>query len=174
MRFPEKSSSSSGFTLIEMALVLVIIGLIIGAILKGQDLINSARAKRMSAWARSAETAQWAHLDRYGRFNGTAKDLASQMDTLKNATLNMGGYKLELSFVGRNRTMHINSTAGSSDDVATWYQSFDTSIDGESSPDDGSVFCNSTGPSPGSSAGSDWSSCQILQYNFATTKQRGD
>ena len=36
----------SGFTLIELAIVLVIIGIILGMILKGQDLIESARIKK--------------------------------------------------------------------------------------------------------------------------------
>ena len=35
----------AGFTLIEMAIVLVIIGLIVGAIMKGRDLIKSAQIK---------------------------------------------------------------------------------------------------------------------------------
>ena len=34
----------SGFTLVEIAIVLVIIGLLLGGILKGQELINSAQA----------------------------------------------------------------------------------------------------------------------------------
>ena len=34
----------SGFTLVEIAIVLVIIGLLLGGILKGQELINSASA----------------------------------------------------------------------------------------------------------------------------------
>lgn len=37
--------STSGFTLIEMAIVLVIIGIIIGAVMKGRDLIKSAQIK---------------------------------------------------------------------------------------------------------------------------------
>jgi len=38
-------TGSAGFTLIEMAIVLVIIGIIIGAVMKGRDLIKSAQIK---------------------------------------------------------------------------------------------------------------------------------
>ena len=36
-----------GFTLVEIAIVLVIIGLLLGGILKGQELINSARVRNL-------------------------------------------------------------------------------------------------------------------------------
>ena len=35
----------SGFTLVEIAIVLVIIGLLLGGILKGQEMINQAKIK---------------------------------------------------------------------------------------------------------------------------------
>jgi len=38
-------STDSGFTLIELSIVLVIIGLIVGAILVGQDLIKAAEIR---------------------------------------------------------------------------------------------------------------------------------
>ena len=38
-------SRQSGFTLVEIAIVLVIIGLLLGGVLKGQELINSAKVK---------------------------------------------------------------------------------------------------------------------------------
>ncbi len=38
--------SQAGFTLIEMAIVLIIIGIIIGAVVKGKDLVQSAKQKR--------------------------------------------------------------------------------------------------------------------------------
>jgi len=60
----------AGFTLIEMAIVLVIIGLILGAILKGQDLIENSRAKRFANFIRQAEIAQFAFLDRHGYYAG--------------------------------------------------------------------------------------------------------
>ncbi len=40
--------NQSGFTLIEIAIVLVIIGLLLGGVLKGQELINSAKVKNLS------------------------------------------------------------------------------------------------------------------------------
>jgi len=41
--------NQSGFTLIEIAIVLVIIGLLLSGILKGQELINSAKVKNIAA-----------------------------------------------------------------------------------------------------------------------------
>ncbi|NLI30893.1 MAG: prepilin-type N-terminal cleavage/methylation domain-containing protein, partial [Nitrospiraceae bacterium] len=39
--------NEGGFTLVELAIVLVIIGIILGSVLKGQDLVNNAKAKRV-------------------------------------------------------------------------------------------------------------------------------
>ncbi|MBU1345013.1 MAG: prepilin-type N-terminal cleavage/methylation domain-containing protein [Proteobacteria bacterium] len=51
----ERSANNKGFTLIEIAVVLVIIGLIIGAAVKGKDLIQSGKQKKfytnsLKAW----------------------------------------------------------------------------------------------------------------------------
>ena len=40
--------NQNGFTLIEIAIVLVIIGLLLGGVLKGQELINSAKVKNLA------------------------------------------------------------------------------------------------------------------------------
>jgi prepilin-type N-terminal cleavage/methylation domain-containing protein len=40
--------NQTGFTLIEIAIVLVIIGLLLGGVLKGQELINSAKVKNLA------------------------------------------------------------------------------------------------------------------------------
>ena len=59
-----------GFTLIELAIVLVIIGIILGAVLKGQDLIRNARAKKLIAQTTKWEAFTWSFMDQKGRFPG--------------------------------------------------------------------------------------------------------
>ncbi|MDX9713993.1 MAG: prepilin-type N-terminal cleavage/methylation domain-containing protein [Dissulfurispiraceae bacterium] len=64
-----------GFTLVELAIVLVIIGIILGAVLKGQDLIENANAKKIASIPSQWEVPMWAYYDRNGSFPGdSAKD----------------------------------------------------------------------------------------------------
>jgi prepilin-type N-terminal cleavage/methylation domain-containing protein len=57
--------SQSGFTLIEIAIVLVIIGLLLGGVLKGQELITSARVRNMISTQDGIKAAYFGFLDRY-------------------------------------------------------------------------------------------------------------
>jgi len=59
-----------GFTLVELAIVLVIIGIILGAILKGTELINNAKVKRLQNDLKGLEAAIWTFYDRTGRLPG--------------------------------------------------------------------------------------------------------
>lgn len=59
-----------GFTLIEMAIVLVIIGIILGAVMKGQDLITNAKAKNVTSAANNWKALIYAFADRNGRLPG--------------------------------------------------------------------------------------------------------
>jgi prepilin-type N-terminal cleavage/methylation domain-containing protein len=60
----------SGFTLVEIAIVLVIIGLLLGGVLKGQELINSAKVKNMIGDFRSVSSLVYAYQDRFKVFPG--------------------------------------------------------------------------------------------------------
>jgi prepilin-type N-terminal cleavage/methylation domain-containing protein len=60
----------SGFTLIEIAIVLVIIGLLLGGILKGQELITSARVRNLISQQDGVKAAYFGFLDRYRALPG--------------------------------------------------------------------------------------------------------
>ena len=55
----------SGFTLVEIAIVLVIIGLLLGGVLKGQELINSAKVKNLANDFRTIPTFVYAYQDKF-------------------------------------------------------------------------------------------------------------
>jgi prepilin-type N-terminal cleavage/methylation domain-containing protein len=63
-------SQQSGFTLVEIAIVLVIIGLLLGGILKGQELINSARVKNLANDFRTIPTYIYAYQDKFKALPG--------------------------------------------------------------------------------------------------------
>lgn len=60
----------SGFTLIEIAIVLVIIGLLLGGILKGQELINSAKVKSLAQDFRNIPIYIYGYQDKYKALPG--------------------------------------------------------------------------------------------------------
>lgn len=55
----------SGFTLVEIAIVLVIIGLLLGGILKGQEMITQARIKNVTNDFNGITAAYFSYQDRY-------------------------------------------------------------------------------------------------------------
>jgi prepilin-type N-terminal cleavage/methylation domain-containing protein len=59
-----------GFTLIEIAIVLVIVGLLLGAVLRGQSLIESARVRNVINQQESIKTAFFAFQDRFHALPG--------------------------------------------------------------------------------------------------------
>lgn len=63
-------SRQAGFTLVEIAIVLVIIGLLLGGVLKGQELINSAKVKNLAQDFRAISTFVYAYQDRFRALPG--------------------------------------------------------------------------------------------------------
>jgi prepilin-type N-terminal cleavage/methylation domain-containing protein len=59
-----------GFSLVEIAIVLVIIGLLVGGILKGQEMINSARVRNLADMTSAIQSAYFGFIDRYHRVPG--------------------------------------------------------------------------------------------------------
>jgi len=70
MPHPHFARRQSGFTLIEIAIVLVIIGLLLGGILKGQELINSARVKNLATDFRNIPVFIYGYQDKFKALPG--------------------------------------------------------------------------------------------------------
>ena len=69
----------SGFTLVEIAIVLVIIGLLLGGVLKGQELINSAKVKNFAQDFRSVPLFIYGYQDKFRALPGDDKDPAGHV-----------------------------------------------------------------------------------------------
>jgi len=76
----------SGFTLVEIAIVLVVIGLLLGGILKGQQLINSARVRNMADQNSAVQSSYYGFIDRFRNIPGdmtptaACKNIGSEVD----------------------------------------------------------------------------------------------
>jgi len=66
----KKSSKEAGFTLVEIAIVLVIIGLLLGGILKGQEMITQAKIKNVINDLNGITAAMASYQDRYRALPG--------------------------------------------------------------------------------------------------------
>ncbi|MBM3115961.1 type II secretion system protein [Jeongeupia naejangsanensis] len=66
----QQTTRQGGFTLVELAIVLVIVGLILGLAFKGRDLIDGARVKSAQAGANKIQAAINIYFERYGAYPG--------------------------------------------------------------------------------------------------------
>src|SRR2546428_11679083 len=73
-----------GFTLVEIAIVLVIIGLLLGGILKGQEMITQAKIKNVIADFSGVSAAYHGYQDRYRAIPGDDPNAATRWAALTN------------------------------------------------------------------------------------------
>ncbi len=67
----------SGFTLIEIAIVLVVVGLLLGGVLKGQELINNAKVRNTISKMDELKAAVFGFQDRYNVLPGDSSTAAT-------------------------------------------------------------------------------------------------
>ena len=73
-------NKQSGFTLIELAIVLVIIGLLLGGVLRGQELINSAKAKNITADLKNVQIFIYGYQDKFRAIPGDDANVAAHIN----------------------------------------------------------------------------------------------
>jgi prepilin-type N-terminal cleavage/methylation domain-containing protein len=89
-------NKQSGFTLVEIAIVLVIIGLLLGGVLKGQEMIENSRIKSVVGDMNGVSAAYNSYLDRYHALPGdetsatmTARGWTGAATGVANGVLNL-------------------------------------------------------------------------------------
>jgi prepilin-type N-terminal cleavage/methylation domain-containing protein len=71
MKTPHFPKNVPGFSLIELALVLIVIGILAGAIFKGQDILESAKIRSVLSDIDRIRTAATLYHDTYGQWPGS-------------------------------------------------------------------------------------------------------
>ncbi len=87
-----KTTTQSGFTMIELAVVLVVIGTILASVFRGRDVTDSIRIKEFTTWVFKWEDAQKQYEDRVSHFagDGVAGDASTHNGIIADA-LDCGG-----------------------------------------------------------------------------------
>lgn len=107
LRKTEMPSPYSGFTLVELAIVMVIIGLLIGGVLKGQELISTSRVNATISQLKSIDGAMVTFIDKYQLPPGDILTPSFRFPNCNTAPCNTGG-----DGNGRLNNPPAGSTAG--------------------------------------------------------------
>ncbi len=102
-----------GFTLIEIAIVLVIIGLLLGGVLKGQELITSARVRNLISTQDGIKAAYFGFLDRFRALPGDYPAAFGNINGVPNTNNGNGNGRIE---TGGTAT----ATVVANEDILVW------------------------------------------------------
>jgi prepilin-type N-terminal cleavage/methylation domain-containing protein len=123
-----KDITSSGFTLVELAIAMIIIGLLIGGIFKGQEIIKTAKNQALISQAQSYASAIITFRDTYGGYPGDSA-LATQrlpncdginclngngdsiISGLNNGAINVGAQSYPFNFLNMSNPANENVQA---------------------------------------------------------------
>ena len=139
-------SRQSGFTLVEIAIVLVIIGLLLGGILKGQELINSAKAKSLANDFRAIPVYIYGYQDKFRALPGDDAQAASHVQLSPAASPGDGNGRIDGAW---------NSVTNADESVRFWqhvrgagFATGDTTLGGSlpTNADGGRLGVSSTKP----------------------------
>ncbi len=106
-------NKQTGFTLIELAIVLVIIGLLLGGVLRGQELINSAKVKNMARDFQNVQVYIYGYQDKFKALPG---------DDAAAATHVTGGTAATVGALGNGVIQGLWNTTNNGDESCVFWQ----------------------------------------------------
>jgi prepilin-type N-terminal cleavage/methylation domain-containing protein len=106
----------SGFTLIEIAIVLVIIGLLLGGVLKGQELINSAKVKNLATDFRNIPVFIYGYQDKFRALPGDDAAVTTHLPGATTCSISAGKCNPGNGWIDGN----WNDTAATSESYIFW------------------------------------------------------
>lgn len=109
--------AQKGFTLVEIAIVLVIIGLLLGGILKGQEMITQAKIKNVMADFSGISAAYHGYQDRYRAIPGDDPNAAGRWTTVPVAISGSGNGVVGGTY---NAACPAVSVAGTAESCMFW------------------------------------------------------
>jgi prepilin-type N-terminal cleavage/methylation domain-containing protein len=119
--------NNKGFTLIEMAIVLVIIGIIIGAVVKGGDLIENAKDKQVMGEINTIKAAYYTYYDKKGVI---PTGIGSLTDTTVGVNAPTASKpRPALTYAFNNGSLRVSNGTGTGSLSATNMLDFDTKYD---------------------------------------------
>ena len=105
-------NKQQGFTLVEIAIVLVIIGLLLGGILKGQEMITQAKIKNVIADFSGVSAAYHGYQDRYRAIPGDDPNAATRWAVAPAATAGNGNGVVAGTYNGAHRDRRVAPSGG--------------------------------------------------------------
>src|SRR5688572_17929979 len=107
----------TGFTLVEIAIVLVIIGLLLGGILKGQEMITQAKIKNVMADFSGISAAYHGYQDRYRSIPGDDLNAGTRWTTAPAAIPGGGNGVVNGTY---NNACPVTAVAGTPESCMFW------------------------------------------------------
>ena len=120
MRARKYNNVESGFTLVEIAIVLVIIGLLLGGILKGQEMITQAKIKNVINDFNGITAAVTSYQDRYRQLPGDDQNAAGRWASLTSPPKSGDGNGTVAGLYNANDTSQAGAPAATAESNLFW------------------------------------------------------